>query len=1200
MNRLWVAAALAPLTFAAAQASAQAISADTNTPVVSNGETVTVNPGVTIGYNAGGAPGAQAAAITLNTSTTATPQGGETTVNSVSNQGAISATGLNYVTGVLVNGNASGVPGSIVNTGSITLNEATNYKDTNNDGIVDTNGTVLGQYAAGTNRLGIVTAGAPFVGGITNTGTISIIGENSAGIQIGPSGISGNLNNSGTISVTGGNSGSSDVSYGINALGPVGSVNLSGTITALGQNVVGVNLAGPITGYSTTSGTTTTPVAGSIEINGTITASGYRSTTASTVPSILALVQQQASSELLQGGPAVAIGGSVAGGVSIDPAIVATGTTAAVAAGSITSYGSAPALLIGGPSAITIGQYTSNLTGSPVATGYGLVLGGAVTGTAIYSFDSSGNVVNANAVQIGVNQVGSPTSAVPSVVQPGSAAVSIFGGIDLSGTVTATGIYRAPATTTTGGTVTPLPLGGTVTALDLGNVTVTNQATSTITQTSGSTTTITPYGSALNVTGTVSAGSTATGPVNVTAVQLDAQAAVPSLFNRGNIIATITGIPGVLNVPAAGGTQGYATAIRDYSGALDEVTNSGVISASITPIDPTQTVDTKNSRTIAIDLSANTNPGVTASVTQVFDPGLTALNAAGTSTQVVPTITGDVLFGAGNGVLNLQAGTLTGGMLFGNGAGNDIEITGGATATGPLAEDAGGQLKINVANGVLDITAPVTNPIRTSGSPAQFGTTQPLNGIGVSSLHVGSTGELILSVAGTNALITSPQLNVTGAVTFDNGGQLGLNFTSKLTQTTTYDLIQAGGQITLNNLSQASKGLGSLPYLYSAQISTANGQVDMTVTQKTAQQLGLNPAETSAFSAIYKNFDAADPQSVNEGSLATAMLGANNRSSFIKLYDQLLPDYSGGPFDDMVLGQQALARAEADEPDKLETDTTRGWVQEITYYNSRSDSSTINGYTGKGFGLAGGVERAAGHSAVGVAAAFVNSSIHDLARPDGSSNGADAIEAGVYWRAAAGGLNFAASANGGWSFEESRRTLLEQSGTDAATLYRLAKANWSGGIASASVSVSYKESFGRYYLKPEALADYVLLDEHGYTEHGGGDAFDLTINSKLNKEAIVQGDMVFGATYGTATRWSPELTVGYRDVVYGGPADTTAHFAGGPDFKLSPDYVQKGGVTGRIGVRASGNFADFNASAGGVFRSGYQTYDARAAARFLF
>ncbi|HEY2660370.1 MAG TPA: autotransporter outer membrane beta-barrel domain-containing protein [Caulobacteraceae bacterium] len=1204
MNRLLVAVALAPLTFAAAQASAQTITASTSTPIVSNGVTVTVNPGVSVTPTAAGTSTTQAAAVTQNVSATpAAPVSPVTTVNSVSNQGTISYTGVNFATGVLVNGVAGAPAGSIANVGTISLTETTNYVDTNNDGIVDSNGKAApGQYAAGNNRYGIQTAGGQFNGGIASAGTISIIGENSAGILIGSGGITGNLSNLGTISVTGGNSGTSDVSYGIDAKGAMGSVNLGGTITALGQNAIGVNLGGPVTGFdvtttTTTDGTTTTTTThtpGSVDINGTITATGYRSTTAATAPSELALIQNQASSELLQGGPALAIGGSVANGISLDAPIAASGsgssTTAAVAGAVITSDGRAPAVLIGsGAGAINIGAFGTRTVGAyGASSGYGLIIGGTISGLGVYDTDNAGNPVGANGVQIGVGYINSSTGLMSG---SGSDLVTITNGIMIDGTILASGISRTESSTTL--------RGGDVTALHIGDVAVSTP----LTTTTGATT----HGAALNVTGTISAASTSTVPVNVTAIQLDQGASVPSLYNAGTIQAGIGGIAGVLNSPAAGGTQGDAVAISDKSGSLAEITNSGTIAASITPIDVTQQV-VAGSRTIAIDLSANTTG---ATVTQVTDPNLIGTTAAGVTTTFVPSIRGDVLFGSGNGVLNLQAGSLVGGMLFGAGSGNDIEISGGAVAVGQLSEAAGGQLKINVADGLLAITAPVSNP----ASSTTFGTTQAANGIGVSSLHIGSSGQLVLSVGATsvansasaNNQITGPQLVVapSGSATFDDGSKLGLNFTSKLTQTTTYNLIEASaGNIHLGNVGTV---LGGIPYLYTGAVSetavdSTHDAVSVTVSRKTAKQLGFNTAESSAYDAVYAAFDTHDTGAAGGlGTIEAAMLSADNRASFLKIYDQMLPDYSGGPFEDLVLGQQGLARAEAESPAKMEADTNRGWVQEIGYVNNRNASDAANGYNGKGFGLAGGIEHASERSAVGVAAAFISSSVHDLARSDGSSQGANAVEAGVYWRSGGPeGLNLGASVNGGVAVMESRRVLMDQSGTDAATLYRQAKGSWIGGLASASFSVSYKESFGRYYVKPEVLADYVMLYEQAYSEHGGGGAYDLTVGSKLSKEAIVQADMVLGATYGTATRWSPELTVGWRQSVYGGPADVTANFAGGQSFKLSPNYQDKGGLVARLGVRASGNFADFSANAGGVFRTGYDTYDARASARFLF
>ena len=94
--------------------------------------------------------------------------------------------------------------------------------------------------------------------------------------------------------------------------------------------------------------------------------------------------------------------------------------------------------------------------------------------------------------------------------------------------------------------------------------------------------------------------------------------------------------------------------------------------------------------------------------------------------------------------------------------------------------------------------------------------------------------------------------------------------------------------------------------------------------------------------------------------------------------------------------------------------------------------------------------------------------------------------------------------------------------------------------------------------------------------------------------------MVFGATFGQVIHWRPELTLGWREVVEGGPGTTTANFSAGSSFQLSPAFQDKGGFLARLGIRAGGQFADFSADAGAVYGSGAQNYDARALARFLF
>jgi hypothetical protein len=169
------------------------------------------------------------------------------------------------------------------------------------------------------------------------------------------------------------------------------------------------------------------------------------------------------------------------------------------------------------------------------------------------------------------------------------------------------------------------------------------------------------------------------------------------------------------------------------------------------------------------------------------------------------------------------------------------------------------------------------------------------------------------------------------------------------------------------------------------------------------------------------------------------------------------------------------------------------------------------------------------------------------------------------------------------------------------TLLRDAESSWSGALGSAQFGISYQMTMGRFYMRPEASGDFIALYETAHGERGGGKALNLGINSRFNKEAAVQADLVFGYSFGEALRWRPEMTIGYREIVYGGPAPTTAHFlSGGSAFTLNPGIGDRGGLLARLGVRASGAYADITADAGGEFRNGYQTYDARAVARFLF
>ncbi|MGE5564302.1 MAG: autotransporter domain-containing protein [Bacillota bacterium] len=388
--------------------------------------------------------------------------------NSVANQGAIAIKGANGSTGILANANLAG---NISNSGTITLDEDFTPVDSDKDGDLD------GPFAKGSNRFGIhVLSGGTFTGNIVNSGTITIEGNQSAGIAL-DSTLQGSLTSNGKISVLG------DGSAGIRAIGVSGNVTIgSGSaVSVQGKDSVGVLLGGDI--------------GGALVVQGSLTSTGYRSVTPPADTSKLD------ADDLLQGGSALVVGGSVGGGILLDspppdkdPSQAdedhdgiadAKETTASVA-----TFGSAPAIAIGSASQdISIGAVASS------SLGHGLVIKGSVSGSGVYdgisatgvSIGGTGHVVNvaggmsvfgsisasASKANSTALRIGSGAS-VPQVVVAGTVAASSSGGtgskaaailIDQGATVQAisnSGTISAVASGTNGSATAILDRSGTV------------------------------------------------------------------------------------------------------------------------------------------------------------------------------------------------------------------------------------------------------------------------------------------------------------------------------------------------------------------------------------------------------------------------------------------------------------------------------------------------------------------------------------------------------------------------------------------------------------------------------------------------------------------------------------------------------------------------------------------------------------------
>lgn len=606
--------------------------------------------------------------------------------------------------------------------------------------------------------------------------------------------------------------------------------------------------------------------------------------------------------------------------------------------------------------------------------------------------------------------------------------------------------------------------------------------------------------------GALLSASTTEGEDVATALQIDAGASLTSLYNSGSIRSGISG-------PA-----GDAVAIRDLSGTLTEIENIGVIQATITTTrDEDGNLQPITGDRVAIDVRANTT-GVT--LTQLVletDP-----DNPPTSGITDPVIVGNVLLGSGADTLDIRDGFVYGDIDFGGGA-DTLRISGDAEVRGALS-GSGGLLSIDVASGLLDA--------------------QQASPLDISELSVGADGVLVVTVD--PAANTSGGFNVSGTASFADGAGLGVRFTSLVTDPTRYVIVDAGtlefGQIDNSSLEENS------PYLFVVEAGgdEAAGQVFVDVRRRSAQEIGMIRSESSAYDAVYEALNA-------NTEMRNAFLNQNDREGLLGLYEQMLPDHSGGSLVSLASGVDAVTRALSGRNNSAARGETSAWLQEINFYADK-ETGDAYGFKSEGFGFAGGVERGTAFGAVGVSTAFTSSDLEEPGAAAEERLSASLLELGLYWRAQGGSWTTWARAAGGYASFESVRQFVGEG------ILRRAEADWNGFTIAAAAGASYERNFGRYSLRPELIVEYFGLNEDGFQESGGGDGFDLAIEDREGHIFSTTAALNFGMGFGENQWLRPEIRVGWRQIISHDGGVTTARFlSGGPSFDLMADSLEGGG-----------------------------------------
>jgi uncharacterized protein with beta-barrel porin domain len=1038
--------------------------------------------------------------------------------NAVSHAGQITISEADGATGVRILG---GFTGSFDLSGSITVDEESQRTDEDDDGTLD------GDFARGTGRTGILIEGAsPFVGNInTTTGSgIDIAGNDSYALNA-LADVDGSINFRSATTILG------DRNAAANIAGDVsGNVRLGGSIQAVGEDSSGVVVSGD--------------VGGSIVNESSVAVRGFAFESVSNYrdPDGVFLTDPPPldGDDLKASGPSFIIAGNVAegflnnndvGGGDADDDADGNDPTKDISGdfdenrlpGSISQRGSAPAVLIDPSQSPTSGDIVIGLVVERIPDTLDDD-GDGDTDEIIGTFLENYGFINRGVVQANGLNTGFDANAIVITGAADGRTTTVEGGFLNPGTATATA-FEADATVVRVGQNATVP-----------EVVNTGALTATInTETNH----------------------------NVSVLIIEAGALVSALENSGNIVATTRG------------DAGNAVAIRDLSGTLVSLTNTGAIVAQFTADGDdddgdgsTTDVDERTGDTIAVDLS-----GHSAAQSVIFVQDFDADDDPNVTTDD-PAIVGDVRFGAGDDEFQLHAGTMTGDLSFAGGA-DIFSVDGGAVFTGAL-RDADGGLAVTVGDGEVHVTNREV--------------------ITVTSVMIGDEALVALPIDLRSVGATSALIDASGAITIADGAQIlpqivGLGAPGEVS----VEIMSAGGGLTVAGDIADALALES-PFLFDSSLSTStNGSAEtvvVTIRRKTAEELGM----ASNQAALYE--PAVETLNTDE-ELLVAIANTADAESFFAATDQLSPDYSFASFQFFVAAADGAIGAVGNRLDTVRAGRDgagSAWMQEFGVYLDREAGQNDPGYRGDAFGIALGIDRPLGpFYAVGANVALGAASIEQPAGFDTPLSVTNA-QLGVYAAAARGNLLFDLYAGAGADFFESERNII------VSDVFRSASGEWKGHHATATARLGYELTRGRWYARPALSVDYLRLDEESYRETGDA-AVILALDERSADMLASTVSMTLGAQFGNEARtwWSPRLRLGYRYENFGSGLVTTTQFVsgGGTAVLRADDLPPAGGLFG-LSLAAGSRHSSFSLDYDADIRDGFTRHGARLTFRFIF
>ena len=1086
---------------------AQVIINDDRTDAVeTNGEDVTIENEGTITIDTTGP------ALVLNSN------------NNIINSGSITIEDVNNAIGVSLEG---GENRNYTQSGSINVNETFEVASTDSDPATD------GPFAEGSGRTGILISGSsPFEGNVelTSTSSINIEGTDSFGINltntsINQEGLIGDLFTGGAITVRGARSTAININSGI-----TGDFTNTGTINGQGEDIKGINIEADIQG-------------GFVNSAG-VSVTGYRSLGRPTISeSFSSNSREQITAEdLFQAGSAITIRANISEGIHFDDGIndvlddngnqtfdsdgnvIRSSDTPST----VVQNGSAPAILIGDTeNSILIGSvaqisdpndplYESNLQ-------YSFVNQGGIQSNGLYDdIDATALSINNAILSQGINNTGQMTATA----------------------------YVAPQelTDSDGNSLTPGDGQARVIVLSTNTIADTLDNSGVILASSSEAIDLV-YNDLTNVL--------PSRHVLATAIDIDTTSTLNEINNTGSISSVLVG------------RQGTAYAIRDQSGSLSSVTNTGTIGAVGTTSDPTGN-ESINFTLVAIDASQNTD-GFTFMQSRAIED-----NSSSNFTPADPNIFGDIRLGIGNDWVGSSAGNIRGDIDFNLGD-DSFYLTGGSFFQGAINNQDG--LILGVSD---NSTMALTEAEIISITSASFDSTSTF-----SPVLNGNDG-------------TASTLQASGNVVFETGSTIVPTLTNVVgINQTAFTVASAGGQLTVGDLATLSSS--ETPFLFNTSYDVVGNDLVITLQLRDSSELGLDQVQSSAYAPAIQALR-------NNTELGDAFANITTEREFNSAFNQVLPEFSAAARQFVLANVDGAIGAVANHLDSVRRSPDKpggAWLQEFAYFADRSLSGLSEQYRGAGFGISTGLDTSLGpFHAVGVNLGFASTEIEDVLGIDEPLD-VITIQGGAYAGWASGSLGIETYLGGGFNdFEQNRRVRINSYSGEA-------QGDWSGVHINSSARIGYDIDINdKYWIRPTLSLDYLRLSEKSYTETGDK-GIALDVDKRTSESGSATAMFNLGAKFQGKRTWiKPSIRLGYRYELINNPIKTSYRYANltnsaGEIFNSDTAQLQSllfpdsGFIIG-LSVAAGSIYSSIGFDLDSEIREGFIRHTGRVVVRLLF